>query len=397
MDFYSNLDSRSLDRNTPTLFEVISAKELENLLSPSIRFVLVHYANKYPRYLIRILNRFDELNLAIRGLVEYSFLHNWNSTFIEKFYGLKRCNQLDLTLENPVTGQLTKYETLKRLRRSQVGVSLVEVVVVPYLKEKLDLLYDSLLPEYLMQKLKPDESKKDMAKYWFLKLYPAISTVLKLLNIVFKVLYLSGKFKSTSLLQYLFGIQYSRLNQFDYRLAEQRTAAYLQGVSTEPKSSRIRPISLSESVVAAYSQVAYPLKKSLLFGSESVLPVSIFLLKFLEWWNTSDVKKNFKTDTVTERTPQVPPLLNNEVAASRSMRSRLVTKTPNCPLCHEEIHNPAVIETGYVFCYKCIYTFLREGDENAGKCPITGKRLVGCKYSQSAKEWKVTNIRRLMI
>ncbi|KAH3668576.1 hypothetical protein OGAPHI_002330 [Ogataea philodendri] len=397
MDFYSNLDSRSLDRETPTLFEVISAKELEQLLSPSVRFVLIHYANRYPRQLIRLLNHFDELNLVVRGFIEYSILRNWNSTFIEKFYGIKRCNKLNLSLRHGNHESSAKFDTIKRLKKTQIFASLAEIVLVPYLREKLDLLYDKLLPEYLLDKLKPKENTKDLIKYWFLKLYPSISSILKLINILIKVLFLSGKIKSTNLLQFLFNIQYSRLNQFDHKLAEDRTAKFLKTTSSAPQTSRIRPVSLTESVADLYASVSYPFKRSFLVTSESILPVSIFLLKFLEWWNTSEINKNFGSSVVSTKTPQLPQLLNSDALKSEKVRSKLTTSTGDCPLCHEPIHNPAIIETGYVFCYKCIYTYLKEGDEDGGKCPVTGKKLIGCKYSQTAKEWKVTNVRRLMI
>jgi Zinc finger, C3HC4 type (RING finger) len=39
-----------------------------------------------------------------------------------------------------------------------------------------------------------------------------------------------------------------------------------------------------------------------------------------------------------------------------------------CPLCTSEIINPtAILETGYVFCYKCIFAYISE----KGSCPIT--------------------------
>ncbi|ODV83336.1 hypothetical protein CANARDRAFT_30106 [[Candida] arabinofermentans NRRL YB-2248] len=399
MDFYSNLDSRSLDRETPTLFEVISSNELENLLSPSVRFILIHYTNRYPRHLIKILNSFDEINLIIRGFIEYKFLKNWNSSFIEKFYGLKRVNALKLNISQGYTGgQLSKYENLKRLHNSQVLVSLFDLLMIPYIKEKLDILYDKLLPTYLLNQLKPNENRKDFLKYWFLKIYPTASTIFKLVNLLFKVLYLSGKFKSVTLLQYLFNINYSRFNQFDYELDEKRTASFLRKSTSVNLDTRIRPPSLAESVSDLYYTLMHPLKKSILFTSNSILPISIFLLKFLEWWNSSEINKNMKRDNVMDKVPVVPKLITSELSKIKKVNKLLKTNSSKCPICHEEIHNPAVIETGFVFCYTCIYKYLREADElTGGRCPVSGKRLLGCKYSRSSKEWKVNGVRRLMI
>lgn len=96
MEYYSSLDASQLDSETPTLFELISSNQLEALLSPSLRYVLVHYTAKYPKYLLRIANRFDEINLSLRALVEWYFLHYWLGLFTENFYGLKRVSQTRL-------------------------------------------------------------------------------------------------------------------------------------------------------------------------------------------------------------------------------------------------------------------------------------------------------------
>lgn len=73
MEYYSSLDASQLDSERPTLFELISANQLESLLSPSLRYILVHYASKYPRYLLQLNNNFDELNLLLRSFIEWYF------------------------------------------------------------------------------------------------------------------------------------------------------------------------------------------------------------------------------------------------------------------------------------------------------------------------------------
>lgn len=214
MEFYSNLDSRLLDRQTPTIFEIISAEELENLLSPSIRYVLAYYANRHPRHLIKILNHFGSLNLLIRGLIEYRVLRTWNSTFIEKFYGLKRVGRpaIGEWITKSISDISPRYEKLRRLKKKQIWGTLLELLLVPYIKEKLDVLYEHILPEYLLNKLKPRESIKDFIRYSFVRLYPKVELTLRILDIVYKILFISGRTKSASLLQQLFGIQYARFS-----------------------------------------------------------------------------------------------------------------------------------------------------------------------------------------
>ena len=113
-------------------------------------------------------------------------------------------------------------------------------------------------------------------------------------------------------------------------------------------------------------------------------------------------------------------------------------------MCKKELTNPAIIETGYVFDYTCIYNYLEKShiivskklqtkqkdeeddniysedeseDENienekkeeakekknvvidinkGGRCPITGRRLLGCKWNPIKEEWEIEGIRRLI-
>lgn len=390
MDFYSSLDSRLLDRQTPTLFEILSAGELEALVSPSVRYILVHYAHKYPRYLIKLLNKFDGVNLLVRGAIEYRMLRGWNSTFIEKFYGLKRVKSLKTS---PEPG--AKFGKLRRLSKLQILGCLLEIVGVPYIKQKLDRLYEKLLPLYMMDRLDPCQGYRSALKYAFVRVYPLLTLLLKVTDVVFKILYISGGVKCTSLIQRLFGMEYARIDSYDYDLDEIRVAKYI-GEPTPP-TDRIRPESLTESIANLYSQVTVPLKKGALVTANSVLPVSIFLLKSLEWWNTSDVSKSFSKENVTLKKPPPPALLPDTVLTA-NMKEELNTKDANCRLCHGPIQNPAILETGYVFCYPCIYNYLQEGDmASGGRCPVTGKKLLACRWSDSLNQWKVGGIRKIIL
>ncbi|ODV98349.1 hypothetical protein PACTADRAFT_48126, partial [Pachysolen tannophilus NRRL Y-2460] len=378
MDYYSSLDSRLLDVDSPTLFEIISATQLEKLLSPSIRFIIVQYIQRFPnRYLIRLINRFDEFNLIARGAIEYNFLKNWNSTFIEKFYGLKR-----VLGDNHYSGNLSEIpidikESRRRLKSLQIFISLIEIVGLDYLKEKLDLLHDKIYSKKLLNK------ELTSFENLFLTIYPVFKTSLLVLDLLFKVLYLSGNVKSPTLLTYLFKINYARLNTFDYQLNEKRVENYLN-TNTPARKTIFRPPTLSQQVYLAILRTLKPAKVLVLLLSNKIFPASIFLLKFLEWWNSSDFASKFSTkDSIDKKFP--PPKFKN------------LNSYKNCPLCNKKITNPTVIETGFVFCYSCIHNYLNGLDDNEaeyGRCPVTGQTLLGCKYLDG--QWKIECIRRLM-
>jgi peroxin-12 len=123
-----------------------------------------------------------------------------------------------------------------------------------------------------------------------------------------------------------------------------------------------------------------------------LLPTSIFFLKFLEWWHASDFARQLsaKTAASIELPPPTiipPPAKEDEVneygeeVAER--QGRKLVKLPDdssiCPICCEELTNPTALQTGYVFCYPCIFRWVQDGEDDPGKgcCPITGVKLLG--------------------
>ncbi|KAJ3032005.1 UNVERIFIED_CONTAM: ubiquitin-protein ligase peroxin 12 [Siphonaria sp. JEL0065] len=44
-----------------------------------------------------------------------------------------------------------------------------------------------------------------------------------------------------------------------------------------------------------------------------------------------------------------------------------------CPICLSEVKNPAMVPTGYVYCYPCIYKYI----EKHAECPVTKVSLMG--------------------
>lgn len=376
MDYYSSLDPRSLN-STPTLFEIVSSNELAGLLSPSLRYIVVHYAQKYPRHLLPLALRFDEINLALRGALEYYFLNKWNATFTDKFYGLKRASKVNVQVHNQ--GQIFNLiEPQRRLSRAQILGSLLNLVGVDYLKEKIDVLYEQLMAKVALRVLKPVDWKS-WIKVYFVKIYPTFKKALRLLNLLCQVMYLSGRTKSPTLVDWLLKIEYTRITQFDHDLHEKPRAEKVERRS-------LRPPSLGQQLTMMSRRYYEPLQAGVSQISTTAFPLAIFMLKFLEWWNSSEFASKLSSQRFEKEIPPPPqddkPLQNSE----------------KCPLCQDEISNAAIIETGYVFCYPCITRHLTDGSaKHGGRCPITGQRLLGCRYDYAGKEWKVDGIRRLII
>jgi peroxin-12 len=168
----------------------------------------------------------------------------------------------------------------------------------------------------------------------------------------------------------LLNIRYSRLNDFDYKRHE--TGAAEKGFSELMLMGQ--PLTAAKNV--ALSTLSY------------TLPTSMFLLKFLEWWYSSDFARQMsrKTRGLDESFDVPKPPV------------RSLSSSGMCPLCQSDMENPTVIETGVVFCYTCIYRHLRDApEETGGRCPMSGQRLLQCAYNKELGEWDVGGLRRLMI
>ncbi|GMM27322.1 ubiquitin-protein ligase peroxin 12 [Martiniozyma asiatica (nom. inval.)] len=358
----------------PTILETVACSELEALVAPSLRFLLAHYTHRYPRRLLPILNRFDEIYLAVGTAVEGLYLMLWNSGMIEKFYGIKRTNKFMVELDNG-SGRRS------RLTRLQIVLSICEKIWMPYVQNKLDDYHQRLMPQLLLNQF--GRSWKDQMRRLFLRVYPVLKMVLKLIQTALTVLYLADKTTSTTLLGYLANISLERLNQYDHRQVEKHQSNFVK--SLVPQLAAATPDSSS---VAQLAKVAVdtltPIYTFAWKTTDVLLPAGIFLLKFAEWYQHSRPKETNKTSEILVAAP------GGGTAAT--------TEGDLCRLCHERIHNPGVIETGYVFCYRCIYEHLRDASrEDGGRCPVTGRTLLGCTYSPPKGEWVVRGIRRLIL
>lgn len=83
MDVLSNIDptssnSAATDPFRPSFFELIAQEQLSDLLKPAIRYVLTVLAQRNPRYLLRVVNRFDEIYTLLMLAVERHYLRTWS-------------------------------------------------------------------------------------------------------------------------------------------------------------------------------------------------------------------------------------------------------------------------------------------------------------------------------
>lgn len=401
MDYFSSLDASTLDPDVPTIFELLSAKQLQDLIPPSLRYILTFYAQRHPQVLLRLANKYDELYLLFMGLIEYYHLKKWNSSFTEKFYGLKRVRVLNAKASNATRAAPALLREYRRLTHTQILGSLFFIIGLPYIKEKLEARYDVLKGRYLVRNIEAERASvfesgtvADKVRfefdYWLLTAYPYLSMSQSMVTLAFNLGYLFTKTTASSPVDMILGIKYSRLNSLDYQANEPRLQKSIESDQIGVTMKIIQRVMTGDALLDA--------KNLTLSGLSYVLPTSIFLLKFLEWWYSSDFAHQIskKSRTIGPNGDETLPVPSQDYRG-KELPEDISTKGL-CPLCKVPITNPAIIETGIAFCYPCVYKHLSEADRTTGgRCPVTGQRLLLCTYSEQSESWNVGGVRRLMI
>ena len=248
---------------------------------------------------------------------------------------------------------------------------------------------------------------------WFLRnIYPSINAAYYFSLLAFNLAYLSDKSKSSSPFLWLIGTRIRRLSEADHRAI----ALAAQTIATSPSHPTARPGQASSLFnPLTFASIIYP---RLLSSLRILLPTSIFALKFLEWWHASDFAHQL-SKKVAEDLDLPPPVISglplksvsrstsesaqaagslsassiantvslsspsprNHEPAPPSTTSHIPAKhtppicaktllpihtvpapKPNtsslCPICMHPIQTPTSAQTGFVFCYTCIFKWV---------------------------------------
>ena len=406
MEFVTALRG-TFDDNKPSLFEVLSEQQLNSLLPPTLRYLLTVATQRHPRYLLRILNSFDELYAGSMLLIERHYLRTRGGSFTENFYGLKREKALrgEIPRASLAAPHLVR-DTLK-LTTADVWKNLAVLVGVPYLKRKLDESYEVNAPRALLgaayTRMPDNPTVRDRFLHyyrWFLRnIYPSVNAAYYFAILAFNLAYLFDRTKYHNPLMWLIGTRLRRMTMADHQAIEALANKSKPGARAGPRSI-LSPSELGSKVLSSLSLL---------------LPMSIFALKFLEWWYQSDFARQL-TRKATEHIDLPPPVISGPQSkpapkieekmgnvtaeeapiATPSMLPIYVVRAPEdssaCPICQDDIITPTACPTGVVYCYTCIHKWI-EGthdkqesfmEERAGKwesgrgrCAVTGRRVLG--------------------
>lgn len=415
MEFVTALRG-TFDDQKPSLFEILSEQQLNSLLPPTIRYLLTVLTQRYPRYLLRALNSFDELYALAMLLVERHYLRTRGGSFTEHFYGLKR--EKALAAEIPRASSAASgivRETLK-LSGKDVWKNLAVIIGVPYLKRKLDESHEIEAPRallganYTRMPANPTTKQRILHYYrWFIRnIYPSVHAAYCFATIAYNLAYLFDGSKYHNPLMWLIGTRVRRMNGADYKAIED-LGKPPQGQLPAAGLSIFHPRTLGPRILGSLSMV---------------LPMSIFALKFLEWWYASDFAKQL-TRKAAENLELPPPIVSglsvlggkpaekdksmakagsdvkevdaeNAPIATLSLLPIYTVLGPEdsglCPICGDEIQTATACQTGVVYCYSCIHRWVEgshqkqedfmqdkagKWESGEGRCAVTGRRVLG--------------------
>ncbi|PVG04139.1 hypothetical protein CPB86DRAFT_778385, partial [Serendipita vermifera] len=305
------------------------------------------FAQRYPRYLIRLFNKHEEFYALLMLIVERHYLKKHAASFAENFYGMNRRRRplIETTRADIAVGQTTQQRPLKEV---DIRRSLIFLVGLPYFRAKAQDYYESLgggLSSEITGEQRGAPTNNLTRKQRLQKLYKRVYPIA---NIAYE-LWIAG---------------YNIAYLFDKTPYYRPWLAWM-GIDLR-RASPAQQAALSKTYNSIRERIKDYIKRSpylLLESLKIFLPLSIFFVKFLEWWYSPSSPARALSTAPTG--PAIPPpqMLFPHPRGLPVDPSRY----GECPICHEPITNATLLPTGYAFCYKCIHPQIEE----KGVCPVT--------------------------
>ncbi|KAI8927429.1 Pex12 amino terminal region-domain-containing protein [Entophlyctis helioformis] len=353
MEFLANLDGSASagDAYRPSVFELFAQEHMRDLLAPAFKYVLTVYAQRYPRVFLPI-HRFDKWVFALAmAAVEFQYLKEWGGSFAENFYGLCRAPVGENRALHRHTGKARQPLTARQIRSS-----LLALIAVPLIKAALDEAYEHLSRQQLVGGMVRARSAaretdaptasasgsaapasagsapslrerfariKQALLRTFKRVYPFANASYMATLLAFQVAYIYGKTPHYDPWLFLSGLKITRMSVDDFRD--------------------------HDSAVTAAQALRF---------MRYAVPMGFFFFNFLEWWYTSDYHKKADVQPIPPPPDPIPP---------HEHGVQVPDDKHTCPLCLKRRTNPAVLPTGYAFCYPCAYNYVAE----YGRCPVT--------------------------
>lgn len=355
----------------PTFFEMAAAQQLPASLRGALTYSIGVLALRRP-FLHKLLDFEDESFALLMLVLESHTLRTTDASFSESLYGLRR-------RPANITVNINKDDaapSTASLRRRQKLLSVVFLVVLPYLKSKLHSIYNKDREARLRATLWGDENQGFEDDYSPVSTptsgagasvstrianraqrivgfcYPWLHASTEGLQFAYQLLYLLDATGYYSLALHALGIHVCRatgqeLMDTSSRISKMRSR----------ERERLRGPQWLKTLQGALLSCTY----TVLDYAQTGLIAAVFFFKMMEWWYQS-AEERMSARTVYPPPPPPPP---PEVAKEGIP---LPPDRTICPLCSQKRANPSVVTvSGFVFCYTCIFKYITQYN----RCPIT--------------------------
>lgn len=355
----------------PTFFEMAAAQQLPASLRGALTYSIGVLALRRP-FLHKLLDFEDESFALLMLVLESHTLRTTDASFSESLYGLRR-------RPANITVNINKDDaapSTASLRRRQKLLSVVFLVVLPYLKSKLHSIYNKDREARLRATLWGDENQgfeDDYSPVSTPTSGAGVSVSTRIANRAQRIVGFCYPWlhASTEGLQFAYQLLYLLDATGYYSLALHALGIHVcraTGQELMDTSSRISKMRSRERERLRGPQWLKTLQGALLSCTYTVLDyaqtgliAAVFFFKMMEWWYQS-AEERMSARTVYPPPPPPPP---PEVAKEGIP---LPPDRTICPLCSQKRANPSVVTvSGFVFCYTCIFKYITQYN----RCPIT--------------------------
>lgn len=343
----SNWEMPNQTAPRPSIFDILAQENMHALFKSAFDHLLRRLTSHTTR-LARLSRFTDEIYLLAHGFIECMYLKTYNALFSEHFYSMKR-----------VPSFSSKFKTV---------LTALFSILVPYIKSKLDSLYEELEKETSEGVERGDTSLKSRLVKLLLKYYPYFHLIWSVVFWYFRIAFMIRK------------------------------TDYHSPIIAALGQHLVYNIDLMQQTQSfGWSTLRTDFVKTVLYFSNNIFTAGMYLLQFMKWYQESEenesdqststtassitsdqvaqticniaLKNNHKNQEDEEEDLDIipAPRLPDKLLNSKPYRM-LVEKTNQCPLCNRTRTNQCVLAvSGFCFCYPCIFKFVKEHK----RCPIT--------------------------
>ncbi|KAI4301959.1 hypothetical protein L6164_035189 [Bauhinia variegata] len=366
----------------PTFFEMAAAQQLPASLRAALTYSIGVLALRRP-FLHRILDYEDEFFALLMLVLETHNLRTTDASFSESLYGLRR-RAVNIRTKKDVAGSKSDNGSPhSNLEKRQKVLSVVFLVVLPYLKSKLHSIYNKEREARLQASLWGDDNERfgdvgnfveeedspvsrrsldadasitarmrKRAQKVIGVCYPWLHASTEGLSFAYQLLYLLDASGYYSVALHALGIHVCRATGQELMDTSSRISKV-----RNLERDRLRGPQWLKRLQGALLSCTY----TILDYAQTGLIAAVFFFKMMEWWYQS-AEERMSAPTVYPPPPPPPaPKVAKEGIPLPSDRTI-------CPLCSQKRANPSVVTvSGFVFCYACIFKYVTQYK----RCPIT--------------------------